>query len=215
MSRATQEAIMSAENELLLARATAGDADALAALLAKHGPALRALASRLIPHVHQSVISEEDLVQDVYAQAFLSFSSAYFDNPARFFAWLQAVAQNRMRDALDYLNADARGAGRPAHSACDEPSRTFMLELLSSDSRTPSLELREQEARAALDAAFAQLPTDQATALRLYKLERHEIADVAAILDRSPGAIHLLCDRAQRRLRTLLAADRSVFRALA
>lgn len=206
---------MQDENEALLSRATAGDSDALVALLANHGPALRALARRLIPAAHQSVISEDDLVQDVYSQAYLSFSSAHFENTSRFFAWLQTVAHNRMRDALDYLNAQSRGAGCPARTAADEPSRTFMLEVLSSDSRTPSLELREQEARAALDAALAQLPSDQAVALRLYKLERREIVDVAKMLGRTPGAVHLLCDRAQRRLRALLSADRSLFRALA
>ncbi|MCC6357162.1 MAG: sigma-70 family RNA polymerase sigma factor [Phycisphaerales bacterium] len=207
---------MDESHESLLARATAGDTDALVALLVSHGAVLRKLARKTIPPVHRAVISEDDLLQDVATQVFLGFPKARFEDPPRFFAWLQAVAENRMRDAIDYLNAAMRGGGRPAEgvSAC-ERSRAFVIALLSSDGETPSLALREEEARVALELAIAQLPADQAIALRLYRLEGRPIEEVATALKRTPGAIHLLCDRAQRRLRLELAQDRSLFRVLA
>ena len=63
-----------------------------------------------------------------------------------------------------------------------------------------------REASLAVREAIARLPEAYRAAVELYDIEGRDIADVAATLSRSPGAVHLLRNRAFARLREQLTA---------
>ncbi|HEY3242379.1 MAG TPA: sigma-70 family RNA polymerase sigma factor, partial [Phycisphaerae bacterium] len=55
-------------------------------------------------------------------------------------------------------------------------------------------------------AAIGKLPADYAKVVRMYDLEGRSVAEVAAAVGRSEGAVYMLRSRAHDRLRELLAS---------
>jgi len=190
-----------------LACAVAGDTAALADLLRAHGPLIRD-ALRIDPR-WRSVLEPEDVMQVTYLEAFLRIRD--FDvNSASFGTWLRHIAENNLRDAIKQLGRKKRpqphrrlsepAAGSlPADDSC-----AALLERLCLTNSTPSSHARRREASAAVMAALGKLPADYADAVRLYDLEGRSIAETAAAMHRSAGAVHMLRARAHERLRELL-----------
>ena len=82
-----------------LDRAIAGDRGALAALLKRHGPSVRRSLAGQIPRRHQSLLSEDDVMQQTYADATANirqFRSR--DNEEAFAGWLRTIAQHNVSD---------------------------------------------------------------------------------------------------------------------
>ncbi len=61
---------------------------------------------------------------------------------------------------------------------------------------------------------LAKLPPDYATVIRLYDLQGKPIAEVAADLGRSEGAVYMLRARTHDRLRELLPGESKFFSAV-
>ena len=62
-----------------------------------------------------------------------------------------------------------------------------------------------------LQAALAKLPSDYRLAIEAYDLGGRTIEEVAASLDRSPGAVHMLRLRAHRMLAEVLGTGSKYF----
>jgi RNA polymerase sigma factor (sigma-70 family) len=71
---------------------------------------------------------------------------------------------------------------------------------------TPSRFAARHEAAAAIRHAIDQLPDPQKQVVEMYDLMGKPVAEVAAALSRSEGAIYLLRVRAHRRLAELMGA---------
>lgn len=209
---------MSDELELLR-RACGGDDEALAALLRAAAPAVRrALAGRVPAHL-RSLLSEEDVLQQTFADAFLEIDGFVPVGEGAFSAWLARMARNNLLDAVRALEAEKRGGGRRAVRAVgsdgpgdDGRSAELLLDtLLASSVTSPSRGAARGEAREILDAALRRLPAEHERVVRLLDLDGRGVREVAGLLDRSPGAVHLLRHRALRRLQGLLGASERFF----
>ncbi|MGD8450822.1 MAG: sigma-70 family RNA polymerase sigma factor [Phycisphaerae bacterium] len=193
---------MNASEDQLLDQAVAGDADALAQLLEQHGPDLARRLAGSIPPRWQSVLSIDDVVQETYIDAFLDIKHFEPRGAGSFHAWLTTLAQRNLLDALRMLDAEKRGKNRRRVEARpDDESFLVLYERLAGTHSSPSRCAARDEARVQLERAIEQLPEQYRTVIRMIDLQGAHSADVARVLNRSPGAVVMLRSRAHRCLR--------------
>lgn len=192
-----------------VARAVCGDRDALVDLLDRHGPSVE--RSLRISAAWQGRVDACDVMQVTYLEAFLrikTFDPQRFD---AFPAWLRRIAEHNLLDAIRELESERnRAAPRRLRGVGPDESYVALLDVLSASGATPSQSVRREEAGSMLTAAIESLPADYANAVRLYDLESRQIDEVAAAMNRSPGAVHMLRMRAHERLRELLGPESGI-----
>lgn len=164
------------EDDLLVARAIAGDGSAWAALVERHATALMGCAWRMLGDRAEA----EDVTQETFLRL-LAKADRWRPGGATLRAWLYRVAVNLCVDRLR-----ARRAA-PLHAATDEVS--FELAEGPLD--------RKLRVRKALDG----LPERQKTALVLVHYEGFTNREAAELLDVSVDALESLLARARRTLR--------------
>ena len=189
----------------LVTQAVKDDREALSELLARHGPAVE--RSLQIGRPFRSLVSGEDVMQVTYLEAFLRIR--HFDTARShdFRAWLARIAQNNLRDAIRGLERRREPPVRQRLAPPDaDESRAVFFDAMIATSMTPSRVLGRAERIAILDAALDALPPLYAEVIRRYDLEELPIAAVAEIVGRSPGAVHMLRQRASEHLREILCS---------
>jgi RNA polymerase sigma-70 factor (ECF subfamily) len=198
--------------ENLLALAVSGDTAALATLLQRFGPEIR--AQLRIAGRWQSALDVDDVMQVAYLEAFLRIESFEPHGSASFARWLLRIAENNLRDAIRSLDRVKRPPpDRRVQLRTHDESAAVLIEQLGVTSTTPSRQVAAGELRDTLEAALDLLPEDYARAVRLYDLEGRPVEEAAAALGRSTGALHMLRARAHDRLRELLAPEGAFFSA--
>lgn len=184
-----------------LARARGGDLEALAELLEACAPALRAQLGPRLPDAHRAVLAVEDVLQVTWLEAFLGFERCTSDTPAGFAAWLRTIAERNLQDAVFALEREKRPDSRRRAEGAAE-----LLDELSAGLTSPTRAAARSEARERLETALRSLPADYACVVRAHDLEGRPMAELAAELGRSLGALHMLRQRAHDRLRAHLGA---------
>lgn len=190
--------------------AIGGDMAALSGLLREYGPRLREQLS--IDKRWQSVLDADDVLQVTYLEAFQKVAGFLPGGPNAFYGWLKRIAENNLRDAIKGLEAAKRpppalGMNIPA----SDQSVVQLFDILGVASTTPSRVAAVGELQSALGMALSALPADYAAVIREYDLNGKEIAEVAAILKRTPGAVHMLRARAHDHLKELLGPQSKYF----
>jgi RNA polymerase sigma factor (sigma-70 family) len=106
----------------LLARARAGDRDALDQLFERYGPELRRLAHGRLPRQARQGLDTPDLVQDTLLQTFLHLDRFEDRGDGALRAYMRQVLVNRIRD--EYRRAARRQLPEPlpADAAAPGPS---------------------------------------------------------------------------------------------
>lgn len=193
----------------LLQRAVGGDPAALAALLERNGPIVRARLAADMPRKWQSVLSVDDVLQQAYTDAFLAIGRFVPQGDGAFLAWLTRLARNAMLDALDMLHAAKRGGNRNKIEPDTERSLTGLLDAVKAVSATPSREVAARESLEALRRCIERLPQAYRQVVDLYDLQQCSIEETAASLGRTVGAAYMLRSRAHRMLAELLVGDNS------
>jgi RNA polymerase sigma-70 factor, ECF subfamily len=188
-----------------LHRAVQGDKDALAALLKQYGPAARKAIAGRIPARWRSVLSEDDVLQQTYADAVRAIRQFTSTEERAFGAFLAQTAKRNLLDALKKLRAEKRGGDRPrVEPRSLEESYASLSQMISAGTSTPSRVLRRKERGLAVQDAIKKLPKDYARVVELYDVQELRLDEVAAALQRSPGAVCMLRARAHERLAKLM-----------
>jgi RNA polymerase sigma-70 factor (ECF subfamily) len=177
----------------VVAAARTGAEWALAALYREFHPGLlRYLRSQ-----------EENDGEDLAAETWLDVAGGldrFQGDEWAFRRWLFTIARRRLIDHRRRRDrAPYSGAGLDALSA--RPGRDD----------TEGSVLATEDTEAAL-ARIAALPRDQGEVILLRVLARLDVADVAEILGKKPGAVRVLQHRALRRLAEQFARERAVTR---
>lgn len=189
----------------LLDRAIVGDEDALAALLEMHGAAVRRSLRGKIDAKWRAVLSEDDVMQETYADAFLSIGRFRPDGDEAFVRWLHRLAKNNLTDAARGLSRARRGGGKaPISANASSESYLDLFEQLGGTRTSPSKALAMQEARTILDRALEQLPENYREVISLYDLAGCTTADVCQACNCSEGAMFMRRARALTMLRELV-----------
>ena len=200
-------------DEELLAQAKAGDQSAVERLLLGiHGRVRSAIEPR-IPTRLRSLLNVDDVLQDAYVAVFRRIARFESRGDDAFFAWVVRIAETRLLDAIKSEATAKRGGDRrrvePVYPETAEP--TAWLELLSMHERTPSRSAAMHEAVKLVQDALSALSADHQQALRLRYIEGLPVAEAAKRMDRTEGAICLLCHRGLKHLRESLGSSEQFF----
>jgi len=185
----------------LVQRAIAGEPLALDKLLLDSYAKLAARIDQKLPADLRSLIAPEDIIQEVFTDAFRRIGSFEPQGQDAFYRWLTAIADNRITDAVRAQNAAKRGGGRPRADAAGRTSILNLLEFVAVSDRTPSRSAGGHEAAAAVQVALAGLKDEYRDALTLRYLEGLPVADTARRLGKTEPAVHKLCSRGLQALR--------------
>lgn len=196
---------MDPTDEELLAQARDGNREALSALLERTGPVVRRGVEGRIPKRWQSLLSEDDVMQQTYADAAIGLGQFVYYGEGSFRAWLASLAKYNLLDAIKMLEAEKRGGNRRRiEAASGETSYLALYEHLGATSSTPSRRAALDEAQTALEKALQQLPPAYRMVVRMYDLDGRPIEAVAAALGRSKGAVYMLRSRALERVAEIM-----------
>ncbi len=190
----------------LLRQAQGGDQAAADWVFAECFKPLRAVIEKqLDPILQKARYEPEDIIQEVYALAWLHLATADFDNKAAFFGWLKTIAKNKMIDMRQNLLAQKHDVKRNI-SAVGRASSSYvdLVPKLVADSSTPSTKAARHEAVAILVAQMWRLPQDYRQVIQWRFVQGLSVAEVAQRLSRSEPAVHMLCHRALNKLRGLM-----------
>ncbi len=188
-----------------LARALAGDQEALAALLAEAGARARPLLAAEIQPRWRARLSVDDILQVSYSESIVEFPRFVPRGKGSFFAWFMTIARHNLLDAGRAIDREQQRQQPSADSVDD-----LLAQLAVASSRSsPSRVTARHESRDLLHQALADLPPDARRLIQLYDLERRPVEDVANLLACSVGAVYARRARILRRLQDLLgpAAD--------
>lgn len=203
---------MTRSEDELVERAKNGDGDALVALLERCGPAVRRGITGRIPKRWQSLLSEDDVMQQTYADAALSIGGFVHQGEGSFRAWLASLAKHNLLDAIKMLETEKRGGNRRRIEAGrSDESHIALVEHLRVTSSTPSGYVAREEALTALQRAMPQLPPIYRRVVDMYDLEGRPVQEVAAELNRSEGAVYMLRNRAHERLAEIMGTASKYF----
>jgi RNA polymerase sigma-70 factor (ECF subfamily) len=116
-------------------------------------------------------------------------------------AWLRRVLANNLIDEVRKLGTQARDV--KLEQSIEESSARLEV-LLASEEHSPVARALQNERLLQLAEALEQLPDDQRMAVELHRLKDWPLAEVAAHLERSKGAVAQLVVRGLKKLGDLL-----------
>jgi RNA polymerase sigma-70 factor, ECF subfamily len=170
-----------ADEDLMLAIA-AGDAQAFSALVRRHTTRFYAAAYRIVLNREDA----EDVVQDAFTKLWNGKASWQADRGARFTTWFYRIVTNQ---AVDHINKKTRQRGSVLHDN------------LPSTDPDAEMQARDREQQTAVEAALAELPERQRTAVALFYHEELSQKEAAEIMGITPKAVESLIGRAREALK--------------
>lgn len=185
--------------ELAMARFSAGDDAALGDVYDLASPAVFTFLMRICRDRSMA----EDLTQETFLR--LHRARGLYRPGAAVMPWAYTIARRLFLDAIRArrsATASPRGQGRAADP--HEASR-LETEIAASDPSAEDL-LSDAELALAVDSALARIPETQAAAFRLLKGEGLSVAEAAAVMGTTKGAVKLRAHRAYEALRGMLSA---------
>jgi RNA polymerase sigma-70 factor, ECF subfamily len=168
-------------DEELMAAMARGDHGAAAAFVLRHQ---RGLLNLFYRYTNDRLLAE-DLAQEVFLRVYKS--APLYEPRAPFRVWLYRVAKNLCLNELKARRVRERGL-EPA----PEPP-------------TPHEELVRAQREARVRRALEELPERQRLALILQRFKGLSLAETAAVMETTPGAVEQLLTRAKAKLKTILA----------
>ncbi|HET9470284.1 MAG TPA: sigma-70 family RNA polymerase sigma factor [Usitatibacter sp.] len=142
-----------------------------------------------------SVEEAEDITAEVFAAATTGLSR--FRGECAPHLWLLSIARRQIARA--HRRKAARRETLASELAAEGAEDPALWEALTAVEGPEAILLRA-EARRELFRLIAQLNPDQQEALMLHYMERLPVADIAVVMERSPGAIASLLHRARAAL---------------
>lgn len=195
------------DTEALIQLAHGGDSAARAALLARHRERLRQMVAVRMDRRLQTRVDPSDVVQDALVDACLKLPRYLEDRPLPFYPWLRQIAWERLvKLHRRHLWADRRSVAREEGQYLPLPdeSAVQLAERLAGPDTTPSGRAVREELRARVQAGLARLSASDRELLAMRHLEQLAMAEIAAVLGITEGAVKVRHLRALQRLHGVL-----------
>lgn len=205
------------ENQIyddLIAQAISGDQSALERLLLGYYDRLARRIVGKIPSFLRDTVTEEDILQETFIEIFQRIETFEPKGERAFYRWLVTIADHRLLDLIKAHQAAKRGGGKQkvnSMALANEDSVDELIELLAGPKETPSRSVARHEAAAAIQVSLATINEDYRRAIQLRYFDGLSPAEVARIMNRSPHAIHNLCHRGLKELRTVMGRSSQFF----
>lgn len=187
------------ESTVLLRAARQGSREALAELYARCGTRLLAFIRMRMGRSLRAQLESRDILQNTLLKSFQRIEQFEGDGGATLMGWLMRIAENEIRDQVDYHHRQRRDvdAAVPIDAGgIDVPARA---------ASAISAAVAHEEAER-LGAALEALDPDHREVIVLRKLEELSFRDVAARMGRSEDACRMLLARAMVALTLRLRA---------
>lgn len=205
----TQKPQDGADSRPLVERATHGDRPALAELLQKHIPGLRAYLRLEAGALVRAKESCSDLVQSVCREVLEDLSGFEYRGEAAFKQWLYTAALRKVMDKNRYWQQEKRDAGREARLEAevrDSDDAGRVLEQYGGF-YTPSHDASMKEQLLRVERAFDALSPEYRQVVTLARIVGLSHKEIAAQLGKTEVATRHLLARAMARLSTILDED--------
>jgi RNA polymerase sigma-70 factor (ECF subfamily) len=190
------------DTESLISCASQGDDVAIAALLERHLPSLRAyIRLRMGPRVRRWD-SEQDLAQSVCREALENLDGFTYRGEAAFRHWLFTIARRKLADRDEYLGAEKRDADRLISNAGSETS--FAREVYAAFGTPSELAIRA-ETLARIEEALDEMPEESREVVLMSRLAGLSTIEIAEKLGKKPASVRSALSRALARLGRALA----------
>ncbi len=197
------------DDDGLLARVRAGDANALGEFLVVRRPQLMAFLDRRLGAGLRRKIEPDDLFQEVSAEAVRSLGEVDLKDRDPF-NWLCQVAERRIIDAhRRFFGSQKRDAGREVslNAGGTDTSRAGLINLLVASMTTASQVFSRDQRQMRLLTALDQLPEEHREALKLRYLEGLPSKQIAEKLGKTDGAIRVMLTRSLAKLQEILETE--------
>jgi RNA polymerase sigma-70 factor (ECF subfamily) len=168
-----------APDAILTARAVDGDERAFEVIVRRHGPLMRAYATRILG----SNSDADDVVQDTFITAWERLHE--LQDPAATKAWLMRITS---RKAIDRIRA----------RRADQPLGEW--DVAAPDSESPHNRAEAASQRERLTRALGTLSESQRECWTLREIGGHSYAEIAEELDLPPSTVRGLLARARQKL---------------
>jgi RNA polymerase sigma-70 factor (ECF subfamily) len=191
----------------LLAQVAQGEARARADLLARHRQRLRKMVAYRLDRRLAARIDPSDVVQEVLAEANSKLDRYLQERPLPFYPWLRELAVEHMVTLhRRHVKAARRSVQREEPGLMELPDESLanLAERLVSVTTSPSNRLLRKEKQQSVREALSRLLERDREVLILRHLEQLSVADTAAALGITEGAVKQRHVRALERLRSFL-----------
>jgi len=197
------------DTEELLRRSACGDGTARQELLARHRVRLRQMIAVRLDRRLLARLDPSDVVQEVLVEAHEKLDAYLQQPPLPFYPWLRQMAWQRLLKLHQHHHAQKRSVTRegPELLALPEESVGDLAERLVVSGTSPSNNLIRKEMRQRVRDALERLGERDRELLVLRYLEHLSLAEIAAVLGTTEGAVKTRHARALLRLQALLGEE--------
>lgn len=188
------------DTESLVQRAAEGDAKAIAILIERHLPSLRAYVRGRMGAELRALESVSDVVQSTCREVLEHEDRFRHPGPAAFRRWLFTTAARKVSDRLAHERAQKRDAVPPLRiGTASGVTESRLLACYQRFSR-PSHRAEVADELARLEAALDRLSDEQREVLLLAHTAELPRVEIAAALGKSEVAVRSILHRALARL---------------
>ena len=186
-------------DEELVRRTCAGQRPAFDELIERYQRRATSVAYRLLGNLHDAL----EVCQDAFLRAYRHLDS--LEDARRFGPWLLRIVTNL---SLNFRRTRQAGGRRISFEDClleDGPARDELVSDSPHSEDRPGAQLAAAELAEAVQAAIAELPKQQRTALVLFSIEQLPQKEVASIMGCSIEAVKWHVFQARKKLKERLA----------
>ncbi len=192
----------------LLESAADGDVASWGVLLTQNVERLSRFIALRLDRRLQGRIDPEDVIQEIYAEAWRHLPDYRRKGTPPFYLWLRGLARNKIlelhRHHLGTQMRDARREVTDYQRSALETTSTMLSSLLLDSQTSPSGVAAREEARAGLEAALETMDDLDREVLMLRHFEQLSPRETAIVLNLQEKAAGMRYVRAIRRLREIL-----------
>ena len=177
-------------DQMLVARAVAGDQRAYELLVLKYQRRIERLIGRMV--------RDTDLVEDIAQETFIRAYRALgqFRGEAQFYTWLYRIAVNTAKKALVDLKRDPL-VSESALRGGDDEDETSAVENELTSPETPETVLAAKEIAATVNSAMEALPEELRQAVTLREIEGLSYEEIAEAMNCPIGTVRSRIFRAR------------------
>ncbi len=191
----------------LVARAKAGDAEALNDLFARYHHLLLEVARRRIGPRLRLKEDPDDLAQTTFREATRDFANYEYRGRDSLVRWLMQILQNKIRDKAEFYSANKRDLGRERALESPVGSDGEGLPALdpASDDLSVTMQVQRGENYVHLKRALEQLSPEHREAITLVFFQGLQLREAGEKMGgKSEDAVRMMLRRAETRLGEIL-----------